>query len=489
MGSSERKSTIGKASTGSFSFLVRIFFLAFSIAGCQVFKSDLPVKPQFTSTAIQIPSTSKAVVESPIPLATISLTSSPALSPAPSPTPSPTASPILLLSEIHPEISYVSPITVQHITQDSVICSFELDHPSEGYLFYWRKGEAIQSQTGLALQEVSQQHTIKIEGLSPGVEYEIAVGLLDENGSYLPPGFLDFNWDPIRVRTLKEGKWPILVGVFGDSGFGGAVTYQLAERMATYDLDFVLHTGDIVYSVSENDSVQEAFALKYFQTLSPILKRFPLYPVPGNHEYYKDAEFENEPYYFHVFPPLTDLQDNPFHGLGDRNWYAVEIEPIQFLMLDTQLFWLGEGRADQTEWLMGKFNDDRFQVTIPVFHVPPFTSGIYPNDGKSVRIDWVPIFENNNVPLVLSGHDHNYQRLILDDITYIITGGGSAILYPMGIPLPQTQIFARRTHFVLLEFHPDHLSLTAITPEGEILDQAVIEYPERIVQPDRTWSR
>ena len=108
--------------------------------------------------------------------------------------------------------------------------------------------------------------------------------------------------------------------------------------------------------------------------------------------------------------------------------------------------------------------------------MPPFTSGWHKTDGRFEQIDWVPLFEGGNVPLVLSGHEHNYERLFLNGVTYIVTGGGSAILYSMGIPLPQTQFFAKQTHFVLLEIYPDYLNLWAITPDGEILDQVVIEY-------------
>ncbi len=441
-----------------------LLWVAFFLSGCQESHTALPASTQTISTSTPFAATITSVSPTPIPQATVT------------PTISPVTGPSLILADTHSKISYVSPITVQHVTGETVICSFELDHLAEGHLFYWSKNEGMQSVKSLALPNETTQQVIEIRGLLPGEEYEIAVGLLDENGSYLPPRFSDSAWDPIRVRTLRKEMWPLLVGVFGDSGFGDSITYELAERMAAYDLDFVLHTGDIVYNVSDNKSVQEAFALKYFQPLSPILKQFPIYPVPGNHEYYEDAEFQDRPYYFHVFPLLSDFQIGDFEGGEHRKWYALELEPIQILMLDTQLFWRGEGRAAQTAWLLERLNDDRFQATIPIFHVPPFTSGRHQNDGRFVQTDWLPLFEDSLVPLVISGHDHNYERLILNDITYIVTGGGSIVLYPMGIPVPHSQYFAQKTHFVLLELHPDHVILSAITPEGETLDKTVIEY-------------
>jgi predicted phosphodiesterase len=470
MGSRERRLELTppiRIPPGLFGWLLLISLFLY---GCQILQ---PITASQTSTfpsATLISNTMVVASATSIPQETATPTISP------SPTISPTPGPPLDLSAIHSDVSYVSPITIQYVTKESVICFFELDRPTEGYLFFWSLGGGIQEKRWVGLRPDLRLHVIEISGLIPGEEYSFAVGVMDETGIYRPPRFLDSPWDPIQIRTLDHEIWPIRVGVLGDSGFGESITYELAERMAMYDLDFVLHVGDIVYSVSENNDVQEAFAIKYFQTLSPVLKRAPLYPVPGNHEYYEDAFFQDKPYYFHVFPSLDGFQVGDFGGLESRKWYAIELETIQILMLDSQLYWRGEGISDQTAWLMERLQDDRFQVTIPVFHVPPFSSGIYPSDGIWVQRDWVPLFENSVVPLVLSGHDHNYQRLNLNHITYIITGGGSSVLYPLGVPLSHNQFFAKQTHFVLLEIYADRMNLWAVTPKGDVLDQTIIEY-------------
>ena len=85
-----------------------------------------------------------------------------------------------------------------------MICSFELDHPAEGYVFYWPIEEGMEKRGWVPLPSEAGQNVIEIGGLVPGVEYQLAVGLLDESGSYLTPGFLEAAWDPIRVRTLHH---------------------------------------------------------------------------------------------------------------------------------------------------------------------------------------------------------------------------------------------------------------------------------------------
>ena len=409
---------------------------------------------------------------------TYTLEASPTLEPTETSTPevTPTPSMTLILTQPHTEVAYISPITVQHKTQDSIHCYFELNQEAEGYLFYWPLGSNIQDGKRVALATDSNRHLIEIEGLAPGEAYLVAVGVHYGDGSYLPPQFLGTVWDPIQIDTLATDKWPLRIAVFGDTGFGDEITFQLAEQMASHDLDFILHTGDIVYNVSKNSDVQEAYALKYYQTLSPVLKRFPLYATLGNHEYDQDAFYKDQPYYFHVFPPIPGIYKSELGDGEVRRWYAIELEPIQILLMDTQLFWRGTGRSEQTAWLAEQLSDDRFEISIPVFHVPPFTSGRHGLDGVFVQRDWVPLFEQASVPIVFSGHDHNYERLSFKGIKYIVTGGGSRVLYPLNTPLQHSEYFAQITHFVLLEIYPEYLELSAITTNGEIIDQVVVDF-------------
>jgi acid phosphatase len=119
--------------------------------------------------------------------------------------------------------------------------------------------------------------------------------------------------------------------------------------------------------------------------------------------------------------------------------------------------------------------DPSFRFSIPVFHTPPFTSGLHRNDGKALAAEWLPQFEAAGVPLVLSGHDHNFERILFNGVTYVVSGGGSRTLYPESEPVPGSQTFAMQTHFVLLEIAGDRISVEAINLADEVFDRATIE--------------
>jgi len=370
--------------------------------------------------------------------------------------------------------AYLLPLTVQHVTDTSATLLFELMEPADGILLYAPLEGSVEDQSWMPLSTLTARQQVTLEGLTPGVEYRAAVGLAAGGGEYLQPPFAEKPWGAVHFQTASERE-PLRFGVVGDSGFGQQVTFDLAQEMADYDLDFVLHTGDLAYNVDEYANPPSAFALKWFLPFAPLLHSMPVYPVVGNHDIETATYWEDAPFYYYAFPPFSDPLFNPSPFEGRNQWYAFAYGSIQFLMMDTQTFFGEAGRSEQDLWLIDRLSDRRFAYTIPVLHVPPYSSGLHGDtDSMPPRVVWSQLFETTNVPLVFSGHDHDYERLLANGITYIVSGGGSATLYEMENQLPESQFFAQRTHFVLVEIYGDRIELTAIGPGGEVFDQAVI---------------
>ena len=284
------------------------------------------------------------------------------------------------------------------------------------------------------------------EGLFPGAAYEAQVLLGNEMDGFQQPSFDGKDWGTIQFQSMPD-PWPLRAGVLGDASFGDEATQSLVNIIAAQDLDFVIHTGDVVYETDSSD-VFNSYIQKFFQPFSPLLHQGPIYTVLGNHDYDFAVRWEGAPFYDYAFPPFPDPNFGYPETRRANQYYAFSYKDIQFLMLDTHVFAGADDRTDQDVWMDERLADPRFRVTIPVFHVAPYSSSVvHPDDGLPVRYSWNWRFEDANVPLVLSGHFHHYERLFANGITYIVSGGGSSTLYAQGESLPESQNYARKDSF------------------------------------------
>jgi predicted phosphodiesterase len=397
----------------------------------------------------------------------------PSSTPSLTPTVSPTPTPDVFASEFPlGETTYRLPLTIRHVTSRTAIVFFELNKPVEGYLFYQLVGGAQGGKVAFSADRARYQ--ITMENLTPGSSYKIRLGISGMDGSFTEPAFLGGHWGPVTAHTYKEDE-SLRFGVIGDASFGDPITASLVELMAASDLDFVVHTGDVVDETEANADPFDSYANKYYAVFAPLLQQMPVYTVPGNHDHDADIRWQDEPFYYYAFPPFEDPIIAPTNS---SQYYAFSRGEVQFIMLDSQVFYGVSNREEQNEWLSDRLEDARFQASIPVFHVSPYSSSsVHRGEGIPVRQRWVPLFEGARVPLVLSGHTHQYERLTVNGITYIVSGGGSAITYAGGERLPESQVFARKSHFVLAELYSDRLDLTSISVDGETLDQFSIALP------------
>jgi predicted phosphodiesterase len=429
----------------------RLLILTFTLvwlAAC----TALPVEP--TIPAPVLPTTTPQTLDTATPAPTATATLSPTLTPSPTVTPYPLAFPL-------GEIAYRIPPTIRYLTSDSVTIFFELDQPAQGMLM-------LIDETGMLAQEqtwdtTATRHLLTVEGFTPGATYHVLPVLTSEE-QWTQPAFLGKPW-PLAV-TFPSGKTPLRIGVISDASFGDAVTQQFVNEMAAANLDFVLHPGDVVDETEWDIDPYVSYAEKFYTPFAPLLQQMPVYTVPGNHDYDADIRYNDEPFYFTAFPPAPPM--------ADRQFYALDYAGMRFLLLDSQTLWGMSGRVEQDAWLAEQLQDTQ-TTTIAVFHIAPFSSSsVHPEDSAPLRNFWVPQFESANVPLVLSGHFHHYERLLVNDIHYIVAGSGSAVTYALGQYLPESQFVRRVSSYVLLEIDEETIYLQAIDIDGNVIDTLTV---------------
>lgn len=252
---------------------------------------------------------------------------------------------------------------------------------------------------------------------------------------------------------------PVRMIAIGDMGYPSPDQRAVLEQMRTVEADLVLLAGDIAYPFGTLLELESHF----FSVYAELMHRTPFFPASGNHDYETDDAL-----------PFRQAFVLPENGgvLGRERWYSFDWGRVHVTVLDTeridpaQLDWL-----DQDLTLARASGAD---YAIVVLHKPAFSSGEH-GPVAEVITHILPILERHEVPLVLGGHDHHYERFEPQNgVVHIVTGGGGRGTRRVSAT-SATAYAAQVAHFVYLIAGPDQLSMWAIDASGQTFDTAVIE--------------
>jgi hypothetical protein len=243
--------------------------------------------------------------------------------------------------------------------------------------------------------------------------------------------------------------------VLGDFGTGDREQYQLAEQMFSvykkFKYESVMLVGDNLYGSQRPQDFRNKFEVPYKPLLDAGVK---FYASLGNHDareqrYYKPFNMDGQLYY--TFNPRPDIR---FFAL--ETTYPV---PEQFQWLEKEL------KASGSNW------------KIAFFHHPLYSSG--DRHGSDIRLREVlePLFLKYNVSVVLTGHDHFYERVKLQKgITYFVAGSGGQLREGnidrrSGLT---AKGFDTDLVFMAAEIVGDEMYFNAVSRTGQIVDSGTI---------------
>lgn len=284
------------------------------------------------------------------------------------------------------------------------------------------------------------QKIAELRGLEPSTSY-----------CYSLSGFTEPAW--IRTAPAAGSGAAVRFAAWGDSGYGGSDQKALFGQIMTVPFDFVVHLGDLAYDSGTRSQIDRLV----FGAYAPLMREFAFFPVSGNHEY----ETEEAAPYLESFV----LPEN-----GDRErYYSFDWGDVHFVGLDTERM-----GAVQAAWLDADLASNHLPWTVVLGHRPPYSSGEHGGDAD-FRKYFIPVLEKYQVPLVLSGHEHQYERThVRNGVTYVVTGGGGRGTRPVG--QSSFTAFAEAViHFLYVEIEGNRLVLHTIDGVGREFDQTVIE--------------
>lgn len=264
--------------------------------------------------------------------------------------------------------------------------------------------------------------------------------------------------------ALPKKAGSIRLAIIGDSGRGDEAQNAVAQQMVVwrqqFPFDLVLMLGDNIY-----DSHTAAdYRAKFEEPYKPLLDAGVTFQAAiGNHDDSNQVRYEKfnmggQRYY--SFRRRETSLVGGIGGAGARFW-ALDSRSLD----PEQLAWLAEGLKD---------SGSRWKIVF--FHHPIYTSGRYTAGASSLRRALEPVLVNGDADVVLSGHEHFYERTHPQrGIFYFVSGAAGSLRRGDIDATPLTaRGFDTDYSFMLMEIAGNELYFQAISRTGETVDAGVL---------------
>ncbi|WP_238996540.1 purple acid phosphatase family protein [Paenibacillus pinistramenti] len=252
---------------------------------------------------------------------------------------------------------------------------------------------SVQGETTVYEGSSGQQkgvHKAEASGLEPGTAYTYRVGSPASGKWSEPASFTTEEQDLTAFSfiniTDSQGVNEADFAKWGQTLSAAFKTFSGAR--------FVIHNGDLT-----EDPADEAGWKAFFADAQPWISEVPLMPVTGNHD---EVDKQADAYVSHF-----NLPDNGAEGSNPGTSYSFDYGNAHFVVLNTE-----SNIKKQTDWLKQDLKNTDKEWIIAALHRPPYGGSMYDKVD-----DWVELFDQYHVDLVLQGHNHEYSR------SYPLKGG------------------------------------------------------------------
>ncbi len=342
----------------------------------------------------------------------------------------------LLFAAVTARAAIITGPYLQSATTSGVTVCWVTDRDSVGQVSCSPEQPGRQSPQRARERKPARYHRVRLSHLAPFTLYSYTVES-DQNRR-----------GPFTFRTAAPPSQPFKFVAYGDTRTQPRVHAAVIERIRKFGPDFVIQTGDLV----ANGSKQELWDNEFWPVVEPLVESTPYYPCLGNHEGHGAP-------YFRYFPGC----DQYSFDYGNIHFAAIDSDcpPSEY---PAQQGWLRKDLAAH----------QRATWRVVFMHHTPYTCCTIAGRREAAerlrtRLD--PILRAEHVQLVISGHDHTYQRHENAGITYVVSGGGGAPLYPVRPDTPYVKVAKSVYNECEFTVNGDHISVRAVEPDGKVVDQ------------------
>jgi hypothetical protein len=216
--------------------------------------------------------------------------------------------------------------------------------------------------------------------------------------------------------------------VIGDYG-GGVGQPAVAEMVKGWQPDFIVTTGDNNYPNGAAETIDANIGQYYHEFIWPYVGTYGegatanrFFPSLGNHDWDTDNA---KPYLDYFVLP------------GNERYYDFVWGDVHIFVLNSD--WREpdgiQATSAQAEWLRVGLANSVVPWQLVVVHAAPYSSGRH---GSYAVMQWP--YREWGADAVLAGHDHLYERLVVDDLVYFVNGAGGYGLYGFNWPVDGSQV-------------------------------------------------
>ena len=253
------------------------------------------------------------------------------------------------------------------------------------------------------------------------------------------------------------------IAVVGDFENTPVRVDSVAMLVKSWNPDLIVLTGDI-FDATAGSTIDTMVGKYYSDYIFPYNGVFgstatvnKFYSCIGNHVLNGNG--------------LTQFLDY-FTYPGNERYYKVEIGNVSFYIINSNPSEI-DGVADtsvQGLWLKNELSMADSNWNIVVFHHPPYTSGAHPS---LTYMRWP--FGAWGADVVINGHNHQYERLSAEGITYFVNGTGGAALYSTYTQIPESQfIYTECWGAQLVQPFADSIVFSFYNIRDSLIDRYVI---------------
>ncbi len=264
----------------------------------------------------------------------------------------------------------------------------------------------------------------------------------------------------------------IKFGVIGDYGNAGTDEESVANLVKSWSPDLIITLGDNNYDAGSSTTIDANIGQYYHEFIFPYYGNYgggatvnKFFPSPGNCDWGTGS----------LSPYL-----NYFTLPGNERYYDFVEGPVHFFAIDsdTNEYHGRDSNSVQAQWLKNAMYQSSSRFNVVYLHHAPYCSGLI--HGSDTEMRWP--FKEWGASVVLAAHEHLYERLNIDGLTYFVNGLGGNLRTLFGFPIPGSQVRYRSDYGAMqVNAFDDSMTFKFYNVSNVLIDNYKINVAKKIL--------